>query len=140
MDNLSEKNLINLRLVKDHIRSVGGLRNVQVSKALLTSAGSARQRYEADLREKWDSRLSEEKKRKKDTLAEDIEQLKKRQKLLQDEVMSMNNEADKFYEKAETVGNVKFVASANCLRRKAKDKSHQLDQLKYFNFKTNELK
>ena len=73
------------------------------------------------------SRLSEEKKRTKDTLAEDIEQLKKRQKLLQDEVMSMNNEADKFYEKAETVGNVKFVASANCSRRKAKDKSHQLD-------------
>ena len=43
VDSLSEHNLVSLRLVKDYIRSVGGLTNVEVTQALLNSAGSARQ-------------------------------------------------------------------------------------------------
>jgi hypothetical protein len=50
--NLQEQTLVNLRFVKDHIRSVGGLRQISVTKELITSCSSARQKYVQDLQRK----------------------------------------------------------------------------------------
>ena len=126
VDNLSEQNLVNLRVVKDHIIAVGGVKNVVVSKELLASS-SARQRYEADLLSKRNSQLSDDKKRKYDMISKEVDELKKKKKLVQSELSQMESEADRLYDKAEMTGKVQFVASANSLRKAAKDKKIELE-------------
>lgn len=44
--------IIALRVMKDHIASVGGITNVSINKQLLSSVKSARLRYESDLNTK----------------------------------------------------------------------------------------
>jgi hypothetical protein len=129
VDNLSPQNLVSLRLIKDHIRSVGGLKNVEVSNEMINSGLGARQRYEADLNSKRDVILSAAQKRKSDSIADELQELKKNKKMIQAEVNQMTSQSKKLYEKAETTGNVTFVASANTLRREAKSKQTELEGL-----------
>ena len=42
--------VIALRMVKDHMASVGGIMNVSINKQLLSSVKSIRQRYESELK------------------------------------------------------------------------------------------
>ena len=45
VENLSERSFIAHRIIHDHIESVGGLANVQISKQLLMSFAAVRQKY-----------------------------------------------------------------------------------------------
>lgn len=51
MENLQEESFITQRLVQDHIRSKGGILNVAITKEMIISAASSRQRYCSHLRE-----------------------------------------------------------------------------------------
>lgn len=133
--------MVNLRTIKDYIRSSGGLKNVDVSNAMLASAASARQRYESDLESKRKDSLLAEQKRKREATASEIEQLKNKMRLVEQELGEMNKESEKLYEKAEATGNVKFVASANSFRRASKEKTEKLTQFtSELKMKTQELK
>ena len=45
VENMAEQTLITQRVIKDHLNNVGGVTKVSLSKELLASASSARQRY-----------------------------------------------------------------------------------------------
>ena len=59
--NISEHNLVARRIVKDHIHHVGGLRGVVITKELLNSAQSGRQRYHAYLEERKNEKEKKDK-------------------------------------------------------------------------------
>jgi len=46
VENMAEQTLIAQRVIKDHLINVGGATKVLLSKELLASASSARQRYQ----------------------------------------------------------------------------------------------
>ena len=58
---LMEHNLIVRRVIKDHVQSVGGLKQLLISKELLLSAQNARHQYHAHL----ESRKAQKKVEKK---------------------------------------------------------------------------
>lgn len=89
VENMKEGTYRAQRLVSDHLRSVGGVDNFVVTKALLKSASSARQRYVFHL---------EEQKRQKVT-----EKLNTKWKVLFD-ASSLEQSADEFVLKAEDLG------------------------------------
>lgn len=59
VENLQEQSVIAQRIIHDHIISVGGVMNVDMSKSLLLSAGSARQKYMAYLDDQQQRKLKE---------------------------------------------------------------------------------
>ena len=48
--NLMEHNLVARRVIKDHVQSVGGLKQLLISKKLLKSAQNARHQYHAQVK------------------------------------------------------------------------------------------
>ena len=64
VENLKEDSLVAQRLIHDHLRAVGGIANVELSKPLLASVASARQRYSMYLDDQRKERLQEDGMRK----------------------------------------------------------------------------
>lgn len=63
VENLKERSFIAQRIIRDHIESVGGLPNVQISKKkLLMSSAGAQQKYLSHLEEQRRMKVSQKKK------------------------------------------------------------------------------
>ncbi len=63
-------------------------------------------------------------------MADEIEQLTKKRKVMSEAMEGMEKEAEKLYEKAEKTGQMKFVVNANCLKKSVKEKElllHKVD-------------
>lgn len=58
----------------------------------------------------------------KESLLEEIEEVKKKKKRIDAEIKSLNDTADELCTKAEATAKLTFVTQANALRRSAKDK------------------
>ncbi|KAL3868385.1 hypothetical protein ACJMK2_041196 [Sinanodonta woodiana] len=77
--NLSENSLIARRVIKDHIKSVGGLKGLVVSKELLQSAQVARQKYHTHLEAQKTEKEREKKCLKRKLMEEEVGTLRKDQ-------------------------------------------------------------
>ena len=126
VENLHEESVIARRLTCDHIDSVGGIQQVEMSKQLLVSAASGRQRYMAHLDEQRKKKESAEVTKKRKNLLEEIDEIKSKSKRLQNDVLSWQKSADDFSEKAEATGKITFTTKSNSLRRTAKAKQAEL--------------
>ena len=73
VENLIGDSFLAERLIRDHIYSVGGIKNVEISKSLLPSAASARQRYTAHLEDQRKAQLSEGGLRKRKNILDKID-------------------------------------------------------------------
>lgn len=113
----------------DHLRSVGGIDNFVVNKALLQSASSARQRYIFHLEEQKKLKGAEKLNMKRKTLSDEIDELKKKRARLQKDASAMEQSADDLALKAESVGNLTFIAQSNSLRQSAKTKCEEIKRL-----------
>ena len=93
--NMQTKTLISRRIVKDHIKKVGGLKNVVISKELRQYSQSSRSRYQSYLDENKSvgEKLSEQRKRK--LQEEEVETLQKRVKGLESDIQFLTGDADK---------------------------------------------
>jgi len=78
VENLTERSFIAQRIIHDHIESVGGLANVEISKQLLTSSAGARQKYLSYLDDQKRSKVSQENALKRKSTMEEIDVLKKK--------------------------------------------------------------
>lgn len=79
VENLKEWSLVAQRLIIDHIRAVGGVRKVQITKELLISAAGARQKYCAYLDEQKRERSRKTLAMKRKSLMEELDELKKKE-------------------------------------------------------------
>ena len=126
VENLKEKSLVAQRLVCDHVKSVGGLFNVELNKSLLLSVRLSRQKYEKYLEQEREKAKTVQEKTKRKSSLEEIEEIRRKRKRMDSDIQSLNEAADGLCTKAEATGKLTFVTQANALRRSAKDKVREL--------------
>lgn len=121
IENQKELSLVAQRLIVDHVRSVGGVTKVNITKELLMSAAGARQ-YHAYLDEH--KRVTEKKTvdLKPKALNDELHDLKKKRATIEADICALEKSADEYAEKAETTSKLTFIAKSNSFRRTAKEK------------------
>ena len=129
--NLGADRLVARRVIRDHVDSVGGVLKVQINAPLLASVKEARQKYLAVLKAQTESNSVASRKRK--AVQEEVDQLRKKQKILKDAVSSLLSDADKKAKNAEgthSTGKMReLIMKSNCLREKAQEKQGELQQV-----------
>ncbi|XP_030847404.1 uncharacterized protein LOC115926629 [Strongylocentrotus purpuratus] len=125
-DNLLGHSLISLRAIYDHIKYVGGIKNVTIDKSIMLAASAGRQKYHIYLDEQRRKKEKEKKEGKRKGLMDGLEELKAKQMRLQADVKSLHTSADKYAEEAESQGRLTCISKSNSLRRTAKEKASQL--------------
>ena len=129
VENLKEHTIIAERLVCDHVSNVGGILNVELSKPLLLSVKLSRQRYEKYLEDERRKKKTKQQQSKRKSLLEEIDEIKKKKRRVDTDIKSLNETADELCLKAESTGKLTFVTQANSLRKTAKDKIQELNDL-----------
>ena len=129
VENLHEHSLVAQRIICDHLRAVGGVLNVPVTKKLLAAAASSRQKYEKYLQEERDKKKTAEEQRKRKHVLDEIEELKEKKKRMKLDIDSLVKSTDDLSVKAEETGQLTLVTKSNALRKAAKDKTLQLQEV-----------
>ena len=129
VENLHEHSLVAQRIICDHLRAGGGVLNVPVTKKLLAAAASSRQKYEKYLQEERDKKKTDEEQRKRKHVLDEIEELKEKKKRMKLDIDSLMKSADDLSIKAEETGQLTLVTKSNALRKVAKDKTLQLQEV-----------
>ena len=106
VENLKERSFIAQRIIKDHIESIGGLANVNISKKLLMSSAGARQKYISHLEEQKRIQVSWEKELKRKSIMEENDVLKK----FETDTEALLKTADDFADRAEDTRNITWIA------------------------------
>lgn len=122
VENQKELSLVAQRLIVEHVRSVGGVTKVAISKELLLSAGGARQRYHAYLDEQKRVSKQDAVDLKRKELSDELQGLKKKRAILEADVSALEKSADELSEKAEKTSSLTFISKSNSFRRTAKEK------------------
>ena len=117
VENLHEHSLVAQRIICDHLRVVGGVLNVPITKKLLAAAASSRQKYEKHLQDQRDKKKTDEEQRKIKHALDEIEELKEKKKRMKLDVDSLLKSADDLSFKAEVTGQLTFVTKSNALRK-----------------------
>lgn len=130
VQNMSQSTLIARRTIKDHIKSVGELKSVQVTKELLHSAQCARHKYQVDLQTKKQEAERKKRLEKRKPFEEETDILRKKIKTSEETVQLLNADADKAAEQDEMLRSVSHISKSNALRNKAKETTRELENLK----------
>lgn len=129
VENLREHSLVAQRIICDHLRAVGGVLNVPITKKLLAAAASSRQKYEKHLQDQRDKKKTDEEKRKRKHVLDEIGELKEKKKRMKLDIDSLVQSADDLGVKAEETGKLNLIAKSNALRKAAKEKTLQLQDV-----------
>ena len=89
MENLKEHTIIAERLVYVHVRNVGGILNVELSKPLLLSVKLSRQRYERNLEDERTKKKTQQEQSKRKSLLEKIEKFTKKERRVDSDIKSL---------------------------------------------------
>ena len=125
-DNMQQKTLTALRILQDHISSVGGAQNIVITPKLLASASQAKSRYNAYLEE---TRRQAEKAAlsgKRKEMFDQLEEVEAKKARLEEEATDLLKTADQCGDKGESTGQINFFIRSQALRRSAKDKRTQI--------------
>ena len=127
--NLSENALNARRIIVDHIRHVGGIQGMVITKELLQSVQHSRHHYEDHLEEnrRNSARSAAEQKRK--LAEEEVLHLKKRIKTLHNDKQPILQQAGEMCIQAEDERSLDLIVHANALRKHAAHKDKEAAQL-----------
>lgn len=140
VENQRERSLVAQRLIVDHVRSVGGVTKVEITKELLLSAAGARQKYHGYLDEEKRKKEQQAVDLKRKAFTDELEDLKKRARMEVD-ICALEKSADEYAEKAESSGNLTLISKSNSFRRTAKEKKASLLKIeKQIDEKLSEMK
>lgn len=128
-DNLSQTALKARRVILDHIHSVGGVENVEISKPLMISASSAYGRYERYLSEQKQQKETEEKQVHRKRLGDELVILTKRLKTTSAEERHLLELADRHSFQAEEQKSFSLIERSNNMRLLAKDKKKEITKI-----------
>ncbi|KAJ8356663.1 hypothetical protein SKAU_G00194570 [Synaphobranchus kaupii] len=129
VENQKEASLVAQRLIVGHIRSVGSVTNVQLTKELLISVSGARQRYHSYLDDQKRDNGKEKSVKKRKALGDELDELKKKRARVENDIGALEKSADEYADKAESTGKLTFITKSNSLRRTAKEKKASLQDL-----------
>ena len=133
-ENLQEHTFVALRLVHDHIKSVAGAINVEITKKLILSVASARQKYMAYLDEQKRKKEKQVVSLKRKSLLEEIEDLKTKKKRLESDSAALAKSADEFLRTAEDTQHGlsrlrHLIAKSNSHRKTSKEKLDEAEKI-----------
>lgn len=142
--NILEETMEALRLICDKISACGGILNVPLTKELMASVASARSRYRSYLDDEHKKKLSVTQDLKRKAMQDEIEDLKKKRKVLTEVCISLQANADELAEQAEAKSGTlmaQLITKSNSLRRTQKEKQGELVQTeKLLETKSDELR
>ena len=131
-DNMSEGMIVALRQIVDHFVLVGGMLKVEITTELLSSASSARHKYQQHLEEEKRKKGQEAIHRKRKLLEDEVDNLKKRKKVLESDIENLITMSEKYADDAETKSGKtshSILVKSNALRHSAKQKKEELQLL-----------
>lgn len=128
VENQDEGSLIARRLVKDHITSAGGSRNVIINKEMVAYARSSYQRYSQHLEAEKERKVKEMKQRKRKAEEDCIEELKAKKARITRDIEVLYKGVKEYALKCEKTGNISFITQSNALREKAEKKETELKE------------
>lgn len=124
--------MVSHRLICDYVSICGGLLNVPITKELLASAASARSRYRMHLDQQKKMKITDDQAKKRKALEDDIEDLKKKKRILVQVSTSLQKDADQLAEDAEGKSGTlmaHLITKSNTLRKRYKEKTNELQQI-----------
>ena len=124
--NLCGETFVAQRIVNDHVKAVGGVMSVDLSKELLASCAASRGRYATYLEQKQEERLSETESLKRKSVKSEIDDLKVKRRRLQEDINDLNKCANDFSERAAINRDFSYILKSNAMRKSAKEKAGQL--------------
>ena len=124
--NLCEETFIAQRLVNDHVKAVGGVLGVALTKELLASCSAARSRYAAFLEKMQQERLSSAESNKRKSTVDEIDVLRSKRSRLESDIKDLTSCADNFAVRAEQDRDFGLVTKSNAMRKSAQEKATQL--------------
>ena len=132
IDNLQERSFVAMRQIQDHIHTVKGSLNVNITKQMISSVAAARQRYMAYLEEERKKKQKEASSMKRKSLVEELDELKAK-KRLESEAAALVKSADDYSVKAESTKNIdkvrQLVAQSNGHRSSSKRKLEEASKI-----------
>ena len=141
VENMKEHTLVAKRVICDHVYSVDGILNVQLDKPLLLSVKQSRQKYERYLESERLKKKTAESQAKRKCVLDEIEEIKKKKKRTETDIRSLTETAGELLLKAVKEGKLTFLTQANSLRKTAKSKAVDLEEIqKSLDSKVKELK
>ena len=112
------------------MNSVGGPAEcVSITPELLTSAASARRRYQQYLDEEKRKATVAQRGEKRKAAMEELEELRAKRKRTQASADAMFKSADQYADEAEKTNQMTLIAKSNAMRRAAKEKTAELKAL-----------
>ena len=104
----------------------GGVTAIPITKELLCYASNARKKYEQYLDDMKKEQKLQRTALKRKAIDEEIENLKKKFKYLQQDCASLQQSADSKAEKAEKLNRLDLIAQSNALRKKSREKAEEI--------------
>lgn len=142
--NILEKSMESLRLIFDKVRVCGGVLKVPLTKELMASVASTRSKYRIYLEDERKKKQSATQGLKRKAVQEEIEDLKKKRRVLREVCESLQTDADQLAERAEGKSGslmAQLITKSNILRRRHKEKLNELVQTeKLLESKSDELR
>ena len=129
VENMAEQTLIAQRVIKDHLINVGGVSKVLLSKELLASASSARQRYQTHLDEEKKEKVEQSTGQKRTAVLDELNDFTVQKKRMKSNTEALLESADDLAEKANVTGKVTFISKSNAMRQSAKEKEGELKSI-----------
>ncbi len=128
-ENLAHESYIAQRVICDHVHAIGGILNFRIDKDLMLSVAGARQKYMMYLDDQKRATANQAKGEKRKSLLDEVDEIKRQKTRLESDAKSLEKDADKLAEKAESSGQLTLIAKSNSLRRTVKDKKAKLKEL-----------
>ena len=122
---MKQENIVAQRIVCDAISSTGGISKVPLVKDMLMSCSLGRQKYMAFLENQRELKKTEQQKRKRETLLEEVDDLKAKKKRLQSlhcslRPMTMLKKQHEFIVMSQR------IAKSNAMRKAATSKLNEI--------------
>ena len=118
-DNLSQLSLVARRQIINHVRKVGGVKYVLITKELILSVSSARSKYNQHLEDQRKKQEQAEVAKKRKAQEKKVSELKEKKKRIGNDIQHLIVEADKLAEQAEMKGALCLLTKSNALRSKS---------------------
>ena len=127
IENLSEKSLINQRIVVDYMKYNDYKPfNIPLTNELVSSVRDAHRNYTEDLLNRKKKKLLQEKDKKKKSINENIMTLNQRKPLLENTITEMMKDSDRLAFEAEKKTKFELLSKSNALKRAANEKQVEL--------------
>ena len=122
VENLNQESLVAMRKIVEYVQKCGGVHLVPITKELVLSASSARNRCQLYLEEARRKEAAATKCLKRKAAEEKVSSLNFKKARLEGDIQNLIHQADRLCEQAEEKGSLTLVSQANALRARVKDK------------------